>query len=72
MSKDRTEVAVTECGGELFVRVRVYDGENLVGETRLEGGNLENATGMAEGLVAIVEGGGDLRAMLPDPVPVGF
>ena len=72
MSKDRTEVAVTECDGELYVRVRVFDGEHLVGEARLPGGDMSNAEdrlnaeAMARGLVSIVEHGGDLKPMLLD------
>ena len=66
MAENVTKIAVVECGGELYVRVQIFDGDHLVGEARLEGGDLENATAMAEGLVAIVESGGDLRPMLPD------
>ena len=66
MTEDVTKIAEVECDGELYVRVQVYDGEQLIGEARLPGGDLENATCMAEGLVAIVQAGGDLTAMLPD------
>ena len=66
MAENVTKIAVVECCGELYVKVQIFDGEHLVGETRLPGGDLENATAMAEGLVAIVQAGGDLTAMLPD------
>lgn len=65
MAENVTKIAVVECGGELYVRVQVFDGDHLVGEARLEGGDLENATGMAQGLVAWIECGGDITAMLP-------
>lgn len=66
MEMTEAKIEVVRSGGELLVRVRVYDGENLVGETVLPGGNLENATAMATGLVSWVESGGDIRAILPD------
>jgi len=51
-------------GGHV-VQVKVKVGGKEVGTAQLPGGTRENAKAMAEGLVALVESGVDLTAILP-------
>ncbi len=55
---------------EHIVKVIVEDDGVTIGQIRLAGGDLENATGIAYGLKNLSDGGTDLMEILPEPEPM--
>lgn len=52
-----------------IVRITVYDGERQLQSADLPGGDFENARGIAEGLVRLVNAGTDITRIVPDVKP---